>query len=223
MSKMVTISAELRSDEGKGASRRLRRTGLVPAIVYGGDRAPASIQVEHRVVMKAGEDESFYTSVLQLKVGDKKRQNVVLRDVQRHPFKQQIMHLDFQRIVADQLLRMNVPLRFIGEADSDAGKTSGVVISHQVTDVEVSCLPADLPEFIEVDLTEMQPGDVVRLSEVRLPENVVVPLLALGDEYNVPVVSAVHIGLEEEPTDEDEDEDEIGLEIEDDDPEVDSD
>ncbi len=187
------IAAEIRHDTGKGASRRLRRTGKVPAVVYGGERKPANIQLSHDFLIRVIDDEAFYTQILELVVDDGRKQKVVLRDLQRHPYKLQVMHVDFQRILDDQLLHLHVPLHFIGEENSPAGKTSGVVVSHQMTDVEVSCYPRDLPEFIEVDLSELKPGDVVKLSDLKVPEGVTLVALTQGEDHDQPVVTASHV------------------------------
>lgn len=189
MANQHTIQATGRKDEGKGASRRLRHAGLVPAIVYGGKSAPASIQLEHEKTWLASQNEWFYSSILDLEV-DGKVQSVLLRDIQRHPFKQRIMHIDFQRVDANQALRTSVPLHFVNGDKSPAGKTAGVVIMHELTQVEVSCLPRDLPGNIEVDLSALQPGDTVHLSQVKLPAGVELPQLKLGADYDVAVVVA---------------------------------
>lgn len=188
------IPAVLRDDSGKGASRRLRRTGMVPAVVYGGERKPANIQLEHKFLLRVLDEEAFYTSILELVVDEKTKQKVVVRDLQRHPFKLQVMHVDFQRILDDQELRLNVPLHFLNEEISEAGKTSGVVISHQMTDVEITCLPKDLPEYIEVDLAELKDGDIVKLSDLKVPAGVEIPALAQGEDHDGVVISTGHVG-----------------------------
>ena len=190
MSEIITIPCEVRKTQGKGASRRLRHEGLVPGILYGGDRDPVNLQIPHRFLFHALENEAFYTSVMELEAGEK-RQKVILRDLQRHPFKPLIMHIDFQRIDEKSELRMLVPLHFINEAKSPAGKKSGVVISHQMTELAVSCLPKNLPEFIEVDLAELEVGDIVHLGDITLPEGV--KLIAHDDELGTPVVTTSHI------------------------------
>ncbi|RRN79751.1 50S ribosomal protein L25/general stress protein Ctc [Pseudoxanthomonas sp. SGD-10] len=183
------INVERREDEGKGASRRLRRAGKVPAIVYGGELPPVSIQLDHEKLWLAQQNEWFYSSILDLSLnGD--IQKVLLRDLQRHPYKQQILHLDFQRVSDDQVLRAAVPLRFVNEAKSPAGKTAGVVIMHELTEVTVACLPKDLPEAVEVDLSDLAVGGVVHLSDLKLPTGVEIPALALGPDHDVAVVVA---------------------------------
>jgi len=183
------ITAASRRDEGKGASRRLRRAGQVPAIVYGGGAEPQSIQLEHERTWLLSQNEWFYSSILDLEV-DGKSQKVLLRDLQRHPYKQRIMHLDFQRVNENEAIRVAVPLRFVNAATSPAGKTAGVVITHELNEVHVSCLPANLPEHIDVDLSELKPGDTIHLSQLVLPKGVEVPELRLGADHDVAVVTA---------------------------------
>jgi len=192
------ISAELRNNEGKGASRRLRHSGKVPAIVYGGTANPISIQMEHNSIYLASQNEWFYSAILDLKL-DGKNQKVLLRDLQRHPFKPQIMHLDFQRVDENKAIRIRVPLHFLNQETSPAGKTSGVLISHALNELEVSCLPKDLPEFIEVDLANLQIGDIVHISDLKLPQGVEIPELRLGKEHDQAVVTAQAVRAEAEP------------------------
>jgi len=192
MSKQFKIPAEMRTDVGKGASRRLRRAGRVPAVVYGAGREPATITVDHDSVLHMAASESFHASILELKVG-KNLQKVVLRDLQRHPFKPTLTHIDFLRVSDDQVVRISVPIHFINEETSDAGRKAGVVISHQLIEVEVDALPKDLPEFLEIDLAELQPGESVMLSEIKLPEGVTIPALAISDDNDQQVVSAIFI------------------------------
>jgi len=192
-----TIRATVRNDEGKGASRRLRRAAQIPAIIYGGTAAPKSIQLEHEKTWLASQNEWFYSSILSLDV-DGKVESVLLRDIQRHPYKQVIMHLDFQRVDANQALRAKVPLHFINQDTSPAGKTAGIVITHEVNEVAISCLPKDLPEFIEVDLSSLKPGDTVHLSQLKMPAGVEVPELKLGADHDVAVVIARHARAESE-------------------------
>ena len=194
------ISATGRNDEGKGASRRLRRSALIPAIVYGGDAAPRSVQLEHEKTWLAGQNEWFYSSILNLDI-DGKVEQVLLRDMQRHPYRQLIMHLDFQRISANETLRASVPLHFINEELSPAGKASDVVVMKELTQVEVSCLPKDLPEFIEVDLAELTVDQIVHLSSLKLPKGVEIPELKLGKEHDVAVVVARQGRVEAESSD----------------------
>lgn len=193
------IPVELRSAQGKGACRRLRRAGFVPAIVYGGGLPPRPIQLEARVVAKAAENEWFYTAILELDLHGEV-QKVLLREVQRHPAREDIIHLDFQRVMESERLRKRVPIHFLNQDKSPAGKTSGVVIAHNLTDVEVVCLPKDLPEYLELDLSELKPGDVIHLSQIPLPPGVEIPELRLGKDHDVPVVSARYVSVQEEET-----------------------
>ena len=190
-----TIKATGRSVEGKGASRRLRRADMIPAIVYGGKTAPQPIKLEHEPIWLASQHEWFYASLLNLEI-DGKVEQVLLRDLQRHPYKQQIRHLDFQRVDANEALRTRVQLHFVNQEKSPAGKTGGVVVMHELTEVEISCLPKNLPEAIEVDLGNLAVGGVVHLSDLKLPAGVELPALKLGKEHDVAVVVAKH-GKEE--------------------------
>ena len=183
------IKATVRKDAGKGASRRLRRSGQVPAVVYGGHAEPASIELLHNTVWLASAHEWFYSSILDLNV-DGQVQKVILRDMQRHPFKPVIMHLDFMRVSADEAIRVRVPLHFLNQDTSPAGKSAGVVITHEMNEVEVSCLPGNLPEFIEIDLGALKEGDTIHLSEIKLPAGVEIPELKLGKEHDHAVVIA---------------------------------
>lgn len=189
------ITATRREVGGKGASRRLRRTAQIPAILYGGSAAPQPLQLDHEKVWLASQNEWFYSSILDLEV-DGQVQKVLLRDMQRHPYKQLIMHLDFQRVDENQALRVKVPLHFLNQEKSPAGKTAGVVVTHELNEIEISCLPKDLPEFIEVDLAGLKVGDIVHLSDLKLPAGVEIPELRLGKEHDVAVVVAKH-GREE--------------------------
>lgn len=197
-----TIKATGRNVEGKGASRRLRRAAQLPAIVYGGNAAPQNIQIEHEQIWLASHHEWFYSSILNLDI-DGKVEQVLLRDMQRHPYKQLIMHLDFQRVDASQALRTKVQLHFLNQEKSPAGKTGGVVIMHELTEVEVACLPKDLPQFIQVDLSELKVGESVHLSSIKLPAGVEIPELKLGKDYDIAVVVAKEVRAEAEPTAED--------------------
>ena len=189
------IKVQRREDEGKGASRRLRHAGQVPAIVYGGELNPVSIQLNHNEVWLASQNDWFYSSILDLSLnGD--IQKVLLRDMQRHPFKQQIMHLDFQRVNENEALHVSVPLHFLNEDKSPAGKSAEVVVTHELKDVNIACLPKDLPESIEVDLAALSVGDIIYLSDLKLPAGVEIPSLKLGKDHDDAVVIAKH-GKEE--------------------------
>ncbi|MDP6417022.1 MAG: 50S ribosomal protein L25/general stress protein Ctc, partial [Gammaproteobacteria bacterium] len=188
-----TILAEIRADVGKGASRRLRHKGKIPAVLYGGRKDPVTLTLDHDVLMHAARRESFYSSILEITVGDGRRQKVIVRDVHHHPFKQQIMHFDFMRVSADDVLRISVPIHYINEDESLAGKTSGVVIQHLVTEVEITALPENLPEFLEVDLSALDVGGVVLLAGIDLPEGVEIPALAGDDQSDTMIANAIHI------------------------------
>jgi large subunit ribosomal protein L25 len=190
------ITASSRKVEGKGASRRLRHAGQVPAIVYGAGATPENVQLEHNALWLASQNEWFDSSILTLAI-DGKSQKVLLRDMQRHPFKQQIMHLDFQRVDENQPIRFNVPLHFLNQEKSPAGKTAGVIVTHELNEIEVLCLPRDLPEFIEIDLSTLELGDIVHMSELKLPEGISLPALKLGKSHDLAVVIAKHARAEE--------------------------
>ncbi len=177
------VQAEPRSDAGKGASRRLRRTGQVPAIVYGAHQEPEMISLSHNEMIQHLEHEAFYSHLLTLKMGNKV-QSVVLKALQRHPAKPFILHADFQRVQADEKLRMTVPIHFKGV------KLGGGVVSHSLNEIEISCLPKDLPEYIAIDLVDLELGDIIHLSEVPLPAGVE---LAQAPDPDVPVV-VIHSG-----------------------------
>ena len=191
------ITAERRNDQGKGASRRLRRAGMVPAVVYGANGPAENIQFDHLKLSVAARNEWFSSAILDLLV-DGQRQKVLLRDAQKHPVTQQLLHLDFLRVDESKVIRIYVPIRFLNKDKSPAGKSAGVVISHNLTEVEVSCLPKDLPEHIELDLGALELGDILHLSDLKLPAGVEIPELKLGKEYDHTVVSAQAIREEVE-------------------------
>ncbi len=194
MADTTTITAEIREDVGKGASRRLRHAGKGPAVIYGGHVDPVSLTVDQEELLHASSNESFFASIIEIKVGKDRTQQAVVRDMHRHPFKPVIMHIDFMRVSAEQVLRISVPIHFVGEEESPAGKASGVVIQHQVTEVEIAALPKDIPEFLAVDLSNIDAGDAVMLSSIVLPEGVTIPALETEDEeYDVSVANAIHI------------------------------
>lgn len=190
------FKAEGRNVEGKGASRRLRRAAMIPAIVYGGGAEPQPVQIEHEAVWLASQHDWFYSSILTLDV-DGKSQQVLLRDMQRHPFKQLIMHLDFQRVKAGEKLRTRVPLHYLNIDTSPAGKNAEVSVTSEMNDVEVLVLPKDLPEFIEVDLGKMEAGDTVYLADVVLPKGVELAH-PVSEEHNPAVAVARFVKVEEE-------------------------
>ena len=184
-----SLNANARNDLGKGASRRLRRNAdLVPAIVYGGDKTPQNIALEARELKKALENEAFYSHVIKLSI-DGKKEDVLLKALQRHPAKPVIMHADFLRVVAGHEVTVHVPLHFINEDSCVGVKNGGGVISHTMTEVEVNCLPKDLPEFIEVDMAGVDLNQIVHLSDLKLPKGVSIPFLAQGPDHDLPVAN----------------------------------
>jgi large subunit ribosomal protein L25 len=193
MSETTTINVELRKDVGKGASRRLRREGKVPGVIYGSHKDPVPLTLELNDLLRATENEAFYASILEIKIDEKTSQQAVVRDMHRHPFKPVIMHIDFLRVSAKEFLKMLVPVHFTGEEDSPAGRASGVVIQHLVTEVEISALPKDLPEFVSIDLSDMDAGDSVMMSDIQLPEGVEIPALLIGEDNDVQLANAIHI------------------------------
>ena len=184
------ISAETRERKGKGASRRLRRTGHIPGILYGANKDPVNIQLEHNDVIRHTELEAFYSHVLTLKLpsGDER---VVLKDMQRHPFRPQVLHMDFLRVDENEKLSMRIPFHFINE-ETCAGVKAGGVLSHVMTEIDILCLPRDLPEFIEVDVEQLELGDSLHLSDITIPSGVEVASLAHGGDDAQSVVS-VHV------------------------------
>jgi large subunit ribosomal protein L25 len=179
---------------GRGGSRRLRRLGRVPAIVYGGGKAPRSISLDHNSLTHQMDHEAFYTSILTVTVGNE-AQPVIVKDVQRHPARPQIMHLDFQRILEDQEITLHVPIHFIGEEAAKGVKEQGGVVEHIETDVEISCLPRHLPEYLELDVTNLELNQIYHLSDLKLPEGV--SSVALKHGQNLPIV-AVNVPRREE-------------------------
>jgi len=182
-----------RQAQGQGASRRLRRAGQVPGIIYGGGKAPEMVQFDHNKIWLAQQNEWFYSSLIQLKL-EGETQKVLLRDLQRHPYKQLILHLDFQRVNENEVLHTTVPLHFVNEEISPAGKTASVLVTHELKEVHIACLPKDLPESIEVDLAQLKAGDIIHLSGLKLPQGVEIPALKLGKEHDDAVVIAKTAG-----------------------------
>ena len=180
-----TYDAELREETGTGASRRLRREDKVPAILYGADKEALSLTFAHKDMIKAQEDEGFYTHILTLNVGGEKVE-AILKDIQRHPFKPKLTHLDFQRVDATHKLTTKVPLHFIGE---EIVTKAGATVVHQLTDVEISCLPKALPEFIEVNVSELVAGDSIHISDLQLPAGVASVELGKGEGHDLSVVT----------------------------------
>jgi large subunit ribosomal protein L25 len=167
----IEVIASTRKTQGTGASRRLRNSGFVPGIVYGGSKAPANIEIEHNPLFHAMRKEAFHASILDLKI-DGTVEQVLLRDYQMHAFRQQIQHIDFQRVDANKEIHIKVPLHFVNADASDAVKFGGAKISHVLTEVDIACLPKDLPEFVEVDLKSIKAGDVLHVTDIKLPAGV---------------------------------------------------
>ncbi len=188
----MKVVANKRDTQGTGASRRLRHAGKVPGVLYGGKTDAQAIEVEHNPLFHALRKERFHASILDMEL-DGASERVLLRAVQMHPYKLQVLHVDFQRVAEDQKLHMRVPLHFSGQEGSPASKTEGVLISHVMSEVAIACLPKDLPEFIAVDLSELSVNDTVRVRDLKMPEGVA-PVLK-GKEN--PVVVAVTVRGEE--------------------------
>jgi len=192
-----TLNAEVRSDLGKGASRRLRRNAsLVPAVIYGGDKAPQSISLHAKELAKLLETEAAYSHVIALNVAGSS-ETVLIKALQRHPAKGFVLHADFLRAVADHKLSAHVPLHFLNQETAIGVKQGGGEISHTLSEVEVSCLPKDLPEFIEVDLAKVELGQIVHLSDLKLPAGVELVALAHGSDLAVANIHASRVAKEE--------------------------
>jgi large subunit ribosomal protein L25 len=199
MPEIYELTAETRTNSGKGNSRRLRRLkNKVPAIIYGGDKNPTAIIIDHNVFAHALENGGFYSHILTLSV-DGKAEKVVLKDLHRHPSEPKILHADFMRISAKTKLTMHIPVHFSGEESVSAVKDQGGIVSHHMNEVEVRCLPADLPESIEVDVSNLEMGDAIHLSGLKLPKGVELIALLQGEEFDQPVVSIhkPHVVVEE--------------------------
>jgi large subunit ribosomal protein L25 len=191
MAVSYTLTAELRNDQGKGASRRLRRTGKVPGIMYGAHQDPTSIVLDHNELVRNLANEAFYSHILTIKLPAGEQQ-AILKDVQRHPAEPRITHIDLQRVSENEEIRIHIPLHFINEAVSVGVKTQGGVVSHNMIEVEIACLPKHLPEFIEVDVAALEINQSLHLSDLKLPEGVRLPALAAGKEHDLPVVAIHH-------------------------------
>lgn len=185
---IFNLDAEVRTDLGKGASRRLRHADKVPAILYGAEKEPVALTLDHSKVIQAQEFEAFYSHVLSLNIGGEKVEALV-KDMQRHPFKPKVMHLDFLRVDATHVVSTNVPVHFVNEDSAPSIKMQGGHAEHHINEIMVSCLPAHLPEFIEVDLTDVELGQTLHLSDVKLPEGVASVELAKGEGHDVAVVT----------------------------------
>ena len=188
------VGADARDDQGKGASRRLRRAGKVPAVLYGGNGQPQNIILDHQQLLTLIDKEKFYSSIISVNV-DKQGQPAIVRDVQMHPAKNSVVHVDLQRVLESEKLKIHLPIHFKGEASAPGVKTQGGIVSHLIQDIEVSCLPKDLPDFLELDLSTMTLNDTKHLSDVPLPSGVTIPELA----HRNPVVVSVHSPRVAEP------------------------
>jgi large subunit ribosomal protein L25 len=189
-----SFGADPRGAQGKGASRRLRRSGKVPAILYGGHKEAQSLVLDQQNLLTMISDERFYSSIVQLKI-DGTAQEAIVKDVQMHPARNVVVHVDLQRVLENEVIRLHLPIHFKGESISPGVKTQGGIVSHMRADVEVSCLPKDLPEFLELDLSEMSLNDTKFLADIPLPPGVTIPELA---HRNTPVVS-IHAPRAAEP------------------------
>ena len=187
---------------GKGASRRLRHQGKVPAIIYGAGREPRALMFDHNKVLRELENASFYSSILTIKVGDKSRAAIV-KDIQRHPSKKQILHIDLQRIVEDEKIRMQIPIHYLGEEEAIGVKIGGGSVSRLMTEIEVSCFPKDLPEFLEVDISELELDQMLYVSSISLPKGVEVSEILLEQDQAIVSIQEIKEIIEEEIIDED--------------------
>ena len=206
------LKAEPRNELGKSASRRLRRTGRIPGTVYGANKEPQSISLSHDEVLHQLDHEAFYSSILTINVSAES-ERVVVKDLQRHPYKSEILHIDFQRIDEKQKITMRVPIHFLNEQQCEGVKSGGGVVSRIMTELEISCLPMDLPEYIDVDLANVNVGEAVHLSDIVLPEGVEIYALQHGGDssssvasVNVPKISSDDIEEQEEEQEEFEEE-----------------
>ena len=191
MSDQFEINAEVREDMGKGASRRLRRhADQVPAIIYGGKKDPRPLTLIRKDLEKALENEAFYSHVLTINVG-KSKEKAILKDLQRHPARDSVMHADFLRVDDKTAVKVQVPIHFLNEDSCHGVKVQGGIVQHQATEVEVQCLPGDIPEYLEVDMLNVETGQIVHLSEIALPEGVVSMALALGEDHDLAIASVI--------------------------------
>ena len=170
MSDKIELTAEPRTDLGKGASRRLRKAGLVPAIIYGGNTDPVSINLDHNDFLNQLDNETIYTQILSMKVGKSKKEEVILRDLQRHPYKQLIMHADFLRIDQKKVIHVTVPIHCLNEENCHGVKMEGGLLNHLQSEIEIMCLPKNLPEFLELDVENLNLGESLHLSDIKMPK-----------------------------------------------------
>ena len=189
MSDQFEVLAEVREDMGKGSSRRLRRVaGQIPAIIYGGDKDPQPLTIIRKDLEKSLENESFYSHVLSINVAGKK-QKAILKDLQRHPARNSVIHADFMRVDDKVAIKVYVQFHFMNEETSIGVKQGGGLVQHQVTEMEILCLPTDIPEYVEVDMQDVDLGQIVHLSDVKLPAGVTSVALALGDDHDLAIAS----------------------------------
>ena len=188
MSEQVSLNAENREIEGKSSSRLLRRSGSVPAIIYGGSKEPLRISILEKDISKASSVPGFTTQILSISVAGKE-ENVIIKEIQRHPATERVLHADLMRVNPDTKISISVPIRFINEESCVGVKMHGGVVSHLINDIDISCLASNLPEYLEIDVEEMDIGDSVFLSALKLPEGVEIPVLALGEDRDQAVVS----------------------------------
>lgn len=188
MSESLQINASARTELGKAEMRRMRHQGRIPGVVYGAGKEAVSLTTSHNDLMLKLAEEAFSASILTLNL-DGKEEQVVLKELQRHPYKPRLLHLDLLRVSQTSKLVMTVPLHFINEDTAPGVKVDGGLVSHTMSEVEIACLPADLPEFLTVDLGSLEEGQALHLSDVQLPEGVEIPALALGAGHDLPVVS----------------------------------
>jgi large subunit ribosomal protein L25 len=191
MSDQFEVQAETREDKGKGSSRRLRRLAdQIPAIIYGGDKDPQSLTIIRKDLEKSLENEAFFSHVLSVNIGGK-AEKAILKDLQRHPAKNLVMHADFMRVNDNVAIKVHVPIHFMNEENSIGVRTQGGIVQHQATDIEIQCLPGDIPEYLEVDMEEIETGQIVHLSDVKLPAGVISVALALGEDHDLAIASIV--------------------------------
>src|ERR1700722_12904155 len=188
------VGADSRHDQGKGASRRLRRAGKVPAVLYGGRGEPMNVVLDHQQLLTLIDNEKFYCSIINLNL-DSQSQPAIVRDVQMHPARNAVVHVDLQRVIENEKLKIHLPIHFKGEASAPGVKVQGGIVSHLIQDIEVSCLPKDLPDFLELDLSSMNLNDTKHLSDIPLPDGVTIPALA----HQNPTVVSVHSPRVAEP------------------------
>jgi len=187
MSISFELAASIRKDLGKGATRRLRKQEMVPAVIYGAGVDPVSITLGHNQLMHSTENEAFFSHILSIDVEGKK-EKVIIKALQRHPAKSVLMHADFMRVSMKEKLKVHVPIHFIGEEEAPGAKQGGVV-THSMVDVEIQCLPKDLPEFVEVDVSALEIGDSLHLSDIKLTKGLEVVALMQGEDHDLQVVA----------------------------------